>query len=171
MTIRDLVFGADGDLEGMEIVVREGGKGRWIQGFRISKKAKLYPADCTIENRELYPWVKKDKNGNYNCAIPEGESLVIHQPFRDFPVKVLCIDPQKAPKEVLDLEVARYLPRNIPVIHGQALFNNEFSLEIWAYLPEPSEKPAIYQEVKKAEIDDQLEGQMSIEDYLGGNEL
>lgn len=171
MTIRDLVSGADGDLEGMEIVVREGGKGRWIQGYRISKKAELYPIDSTIENRELYPWVKTNSHGDYCCDVPEGETLVVHQPFRDFPIKIMCIDPKKAPKEILDLEVSRYLPRNIPVIHGLRAFNNEFSLEIWAYLPEPSEKPAIYREVKKAEIDDQLEGQMSIEDYLGGNEL
>lgn len=171
MTIRDLVSGADGDLEGMEIVVREGGKGRWIQGYRISKKAELYPIDSTIENRELYPWVKTNSHGDYCCDVPEGESLVVYQPHRDFPIKIMCIDPKKAPKEILDLEVSRYLPRNIPVIHGLRAFNNEFSLEIWAYLPEPSEKPAIYQEVKKAEIDDQLEGQMSIEDYLGGNEL
>ncbi len=168
MTVRDLVIGADYDLEGMEIVVREGGKGRWIQGFRISKKARLYPVDSTIENRELYPWIKTNKNGDYSCDVPAGETLVIHQTHKDFPVKVMCIDPIKAPKEVLDLEVSRYLPRNIPVLHGQALFNNEFSLEIWAYIPESSEKPAIYQEIKKAEIDDQLEGQMSIEEYLEG---
>lgn len=166
MTVRDLVLCADDELEGMEIVVREGGKGQWIQGFRISKKARLHPVDCTIENRELYPWIKTNKNGDYNCAVPQGESVIIHQPFRNFPVKVMCIDPKKAPKDVLDLEVSRYLPRNIPVLHGDACFNNGFNLEIWAYLPEPSEKPAIFKEQTKADIDDQLEGQMTIEEWL-----
>ena len=167
MTVRDLVLGADDDLEGMEIVVREGGKGKWIQGFRISKKARLYPIDSTIEHRELHPWIKTNSNGEFNCAVPEGKAVTVYKFGRDFPIEVMCIDPKKAPKDVLDLEVSRYLPRNIPVIHGDKLFNNGFNLEIWAYMPEKAEKLAIYREIKETELDDQLAGQMSIEDFLG----
>jgi hypothetical protein len=171
MTVRDLVLGADDDLEGIEVVVREGGKGKWIYGFRISKKARLHPIDSTIEHRELYPWIKTNKtNHDVNCEVPEGEVVTVRQSHLDYPIKVMCIDPKKAPKDVLDLEVCKYLPRNIPVLHGDKLFNNSFNLEIWAYMPEQTEKLAVFKEIDENKIDDdQLAGQMSIEDFLGGD--
>ena len=129
MTIRDLVSGADGDLEGMEIVVREGGKGRWIQGYRISKKAELYPIDSTIENRELYPWVKTNSHGDYCCDVPEGETLVVHQPFRDFPIKIMCIDPKKAPKEINIIRVTFMLFITLASFCGTSL-NKRFSISL-----------------------------------------
>ena len=102
--------------------------------------------------------------------MPQGEVLTVYQPPMDFPIRVMCIEPKKAPKDVLDLEVKSYLPRNLPTIHGQALFNNEFCLEIDAYAPEQTEKLAVYREVREDKVDDQLEGQMSIEDWLGGDD-
>lgn len=167
MTVRDLVQAAGDDLEGMQITVRENGGGRWIQGFRISKKARLYPSDCRIEEREKHPWAQESCSRGYgfNCEVPQGEVLTIYQPHLDFPIKVMCICPGKAPKDVLDLEVRRYLPRNLPTIHGNSLFNNEFCLEIDAYEPEKQEKLAVYKQCDETE---QLEGQMSIEDFLGG---
>lgn len=172
MTVRDLVQGAGDDLEGMQITVRENGGGKWIQGFRISKKARLYPVDCRIEEREKHPWAKETclRGYGFNCEVPQGEVLTVYQPPMDFPIRVMCIEPKKAPKDVLDLEVKSYLPRNLPTIHGQALFNNEFCLEIDAYAPEQTEKLAVYREVREDKVDDQLEGQMSIEDWLGGDD-
>lgn len=167
MTVRDLVQAAGDDLEGMQITVRENGGGRWIQGFRISKKARLYPSDCRIEEREKHPWAQGSCSRGYgfNCEVPQGEVLTVYQPHLDYPIKVMCVDPGKAPKDVLDLEVRRYLPRNLPTIHGNSLFNNEFCLEIDAYEPEKQEKLAVYKQCDETE---QLEGQMSIEDFLGG---
>lgn len=167
MTVRDLVQAAGDDLEGMQITVRENGGGRWIQGFRISKKARLYPSDCRIEEREKHPWAQESCSRGYgfNCEVPQGEVLTVYQPHLDFSIKVMCVDPGKAPKDVLDLEVRRYLPRNLPTIHGNSLFNNEFCLEIDAYEPEKQEKLAVYKQCDETE---QLEGQMSIEDFLGG---
>ena len=172
MTVRDLVFGASESLEGMEIVVRENGGGKWIQGFRISKKARLYPIDSRVEEREKHPWVKETcpRGSGLNCPVPEGEVVTVYQDTFNYPIKVMCIDPRKAPKNVLDLEVRRYLPRNIPTLHGQKLFSNDFSLEIDCYEPEKMEKLAMYREVVEDKIeDDQLAGQMSIEDYWGGD--
>ena len=40
MTVRDLVQGAGYDLEGLQIRVRENGGGKWIHGYRITKKGK-----------------------------------------------------------------------------------------------------------------------------------
>lgn len=167
MTVRDLVQAAGDDLEGMQITVRENGGGRWIQGFRISKKARLYPSDCRIEEREKHPWAQESCSRGYgfNCEVPQGEVLTVYQPNLNFPIKVMCVDPGKAPKDVLDLEVKKYLPRNLPTIHGNSLFNNEFCLEIDAYEPEKQEKLAVYKQCDETE---QLEGQMSIEDFLGG---
>lgn len=168
MTIRELVECAP-DLEGMEIVVRENGGGRWFQGYRISKNARLYPADMTIEHRELHPWLDEQERLRHGVSVPSGEIVDVQHGWagNPLPIKVMCIDPRKAPKEILDLEVKWYLPRNIPSIHGNKLFHNEFSLEINCYPPERQEKLADYCEVNESKIDDQLDGQMSIEEFLG----
>ena len=168
MTVRDLVECAP-ELEGMEIVIRENGGGKWIQGFRISKKAQLYPSDVTIEHRESYPWIDEDELQRHGLDVPEGEVVDVKRGslLCLLPIKVMCIEPKKAPKDVLDLEVRYYLPRNIPTIHGLKLFNNSFSLEINCYPPEKQEKLAIYQEVIEKKENEQLAGQMSIEDFLG----
>ena len=169
MTVRDLVEHAP-ELEGMEIVVRENGGGRWIQGFRISKHAKLYPADMTIEHREQHPWIDESERLIHGVTVPSGEIVDVDRGWagNKLLTRVMSIEPKKAPKEILDLEVKWYLPRNIPTIHGEKLFHNEFSLEISCFPPEKQEKLAEYREIKEKEIDDQLEGQMSIEDWLGG---
>jgi hypothetical protein len=172
MTVRDLVMGASESLEGMQITVRENGGGKWIQGFRISKKARLYPCDARIEEREKHPWVKEtcSRGSGLNCPVPEGEVVTVVDNFFKYPIKVMCIDPRKAPKDVLELEVKSYLPRNLPTIHGDKLYNNEFCLEIDCYEPEQREKLAVYREIIGDKVeDDQLAGQMSIEDFLGGD--
>jgi len=169
MTVRDLVMGASESLEGMQITVRENGGGKWIQGFRISKKARLYPCDARVEEREKHPWVI-EKDYGFNCPVPEGEVVTVTQYDSSYPIKVMCIAPKNAPKDVLDLEVKRYLPRNLPTIHGNKLINNDFCLEIDCYEPEQREKLAVYREIIEDKVeDDQLAGQMSIEDFLGGD--
>lgn len=164
MTVRDLVEHTY-SLEGMEIVVRENGGGKWIQGFRISKKAELYPCDVRIENREKHPWINEDERLRHGVKLPIGEIVEVSMAYNNMPTKVMCIDPKKAPKKILDLEVKDYLPRNMPTVHGQQLFNNDFSLEINCYPPDMQEKIADFREIN--EISPQLEGQMSIEEFLG----
>lgn len=172
MTVRDLVECAH-SLEGMEIVVRENGGGKWIQGFRISPKAKLYPSDITIEHKELHPWIDEKELNRHGQLVPEGEIVDVKRGtfLSQMPIKVMCIEPKKAPNYILDLEVKYYLPRNIPTIHGSKLFNNDFSLEINCFLPERQEKLAEYREIieDKQDDDGQLAGQMCIEDFLGGD--
>ena len=165
MKVRDLVECATA-LEGMEIVIRENGGGKWLQGFRISKKAKLYPSDDRIENRENYTWIDDNRLIKNGQRLPDGEVVDVCRfscmSGKGLPIKVMCIAPEKAPAQILDLEVKSYLPRNIPVIHGDRLFNNQFSLEIDCFPPQKAEKMAVVEVTEQK----QLAGQMSIEDYL-----
>lgn len=166
MTVKDLVIAGGENLEGLQIMVRENGGGKWIHGYRISENERLYPAVAKVENQEAFPWINK-KDYGFNCPIPKGTELRVYEEMRDkLPIDILCVPPKKAPKKVLELEVKSYLPRNIPTIHGESLFNNGFALEIDCYPPEQLEKLVIVKEV--AEISDQLEGQMSIEEFIEG---
>lgn len=170
MTVRDLILGAGDNVEGIQVMVRENGGGKWIHGFIISPNARLYPLICRIEYQEKFPWIQKTcKRGNgYNCPVPEGVHLTVYEDFGDYPIEIMAISPKKAPKAVLDLEVKSFLPRNIPSVHGDRLYNNQYELEIDAYAPEKMEKLAVFKQV--IEDNDQLEGQMSIEDFLGDGE-
>lgn len=160
MTVRDLVM-CGTSLEGMEIIVREEGLRRWIYGYRISKKARLYPVDIVAERRE---WLNLEEKDRHGVDVPEGEVIDVEKGY-SLPMKVMCIDPVKAPNEVMDLEVSHYLPRNIPSIHGDKLFNNDFSLEIWCYPPARVEKLA---EVVTKDEPKEIEGQTNLLDWLGG---
>ena len=156
MTVRDLVTCAQ-FLKNIEVVVRENGGGCWIQGFRIGPDAKIYKYEYCVENRE-----RIDRCIN----LKEGETIDVerwHGGEHPCPVKAMCISPSKAPADVLDLVVCYYLPRHIREYHNDL----EFDLEINCYPPEQIEKLAAYREVKETKSDDQLEGQMSIEDFLG----
>lgn len=160
MTVRDLVECAP-FLKNIEVVVRENGGGWWIQGFRIGPDAKIYKYEYCVENRErVYSSTK----------LKEEESIDIerhHGSDHPCPVKAICVSPERAPADVLDLVVYSYQPRHIPQYHGDAATHNDFDLEIDCYPPEHQEKLAAYRETKEAKTDDQLEGQMSIEEFLG----
>ena len=163
MTIRDLVEHSL-FVKNMEIVVRENGGGLWLYGFRIGKDAKIYPYEACAEHRE-----DRGQFGTDGCKLKEGEVVDVKRwNWQTKPIKVMCIDPKKAPKEILDLEVKEYQPRHIPSLHGEALTHNDFDLEIDCYPPEQQEKLAMYSETKELEQkdDDQLAGQMSIEDFI-----
>ena len=163
MTVREMVEAAGEDLEGLQIKVIEYGSRNWIQGYRISKNARLYPADARIENREKYPWAKENCSygHGFNMPVPDGEILTVYDSFNPYPIKVMCIEPKKAPDEVLDLEVRSFLPRNLPTIHGQQLFSNYFSLEILAYVPKEGIKVTNTPEEKAKDID----GQLNLEEF------
>ena len=164
MTVRDLVEAAGEDLEGLQIKVSEEGSRNWIQGYRISKKARLYPIDVRIEEREKHPWAVEScsRGSGFNMPVPAGEVLTVYQDFWEYPIKVMCISPKNAPDEVLDLEVKSFLPRNLPTIHGKQLFSNYFSLEILAYVPKDGIKVINTPEEKAKDID----GQLSLDEFI-----
>lgn len=155
MTVRDLVQGAP-FLRNIKVIVREHGSGCWIQGFRIGPDAKIHKFERCAEFEEQMSVNRQD------YKLKEGESFDVAR-FQDMPMKVKCVDPRKAPADVLDLVVCHYLPRHICEYHD----DNDFDLEIDCYPPEHQEKLATYRETKEAKADDQLEGQMSIEEFLG----
>lgn len=162
MTVRDLIECAF-FVKNIEVIIRENGGGRWIQGFRIGADAKIYRYEWCAEHRE-----ERGMFGSDVYKLKDGEVLDI-KTAHTLPMRAMCIDPKKAPKEVLDLNVHYYQPRHIPAYHGEALTHNDFDLEINCYPPEQREKLAVYREVREDKVDDQLEGQMSIEDFLGGD--
>lgn len=164
MTVREMVEAAGDELEGLQIKVAEDNSRKWIQGYRISKKARLYPIDVRIEEREKHPWAVEScsRGHGFNMPVPDGEVLTVYQDFWDYPIQVMCISPKNAPDEVLDLEVRSFLPRNIPTIHGQKLFSNYFSLEILAYMPKGGIKVTNTPEEKPKDID----GQLSLEEFF-----
>ncbi len=164
MTVKDLIDIGGDNLEGIQIRIRENGGGKWLHGYRISPNERLYPAISKIENQEAFPWITK--KGDFNQPIPRGAELRVYETMRDnLPIDIMCISPKKAPKHILNLEVRYMLPRNIPSVHGERLFNNGYMLELDCYPPQKLEKLAIYKEVEETE---QLEGQMCIEEWLGG---
>ena len=166
MTVRDLVE-CSLFLKNMEIVVRENGGGKWLQGFRIGKDASIYPLEACAEHRE-----ERGLFGTDYYKLKEGETVEVKRwTWQTVPIKVMCIEPKKAPKEILDLVVKDYQPRHIPSLHGEALTHNDFDLDIDCYPPDQAEKLAVFREVQEIEKkdDDQLAGQMNIEDFLGGD--
>lgn len=163
MTVKDLVE-CSFFVKNIEVIIRENGGGTWIQGFRIGKDAMLYRYEHCAEHRE-----QRGMFGTDLYKLKDDEILDA-KTSSNLPMKVMCIEPKKAPKEILDLVVHDYQPRHIPSFHGEALTHNDFDLEINCYPPERQEKLAVYREINEDKIDDgQLAGQMSIEDFLGGD--
>ena len=162
MTVRDLVECAY-FVKNIQIIIRENGGGRWFQGFRIGKDAMLYKYEHCAEHRE-----QRGMFGTDLYKLKDGEILDTTTVY-NLPMKVMCIEPKKAPKEVLDLVVHHYQPRHIPSFHGEALTHNDFDLNIDCFPPERQEKLAEYREIVEDKVDgEQIAGQMSIEDFLGG---
>ena len=161
MTVRDLIE-CSYFVKNIEVVIRENGGGTWIQGFRIGTDAMLYRYEQCAEHRE-----ERGMFGTELYKLKDDEILNV-KTCHNLPMKIMCIEPKKAPKEVLDLVVHHYQPRHIPYIHGESATHNDFDLNIDAFPPERMEKLADYREVIETKLDDQLEGQMSIEDFIGG---
>jgi len=159
MTVKELIDAAI-FCDVAEIVIREnGGHGKWIQGYRIGKNAKVYPSELTMEVRELMS-LKSYQSSTYNCK--EGEILDIKH-SACLPMKVICKDVHKLPEAVGALEVADFIPRHVPHLHNNALVSNNHELEINCYPVKVI--PDKFVECKVTQPD-QLEGQLSIEDIF-----
>ena len=160
MTVRDLIECAP-YLRNIEIIIREKGNGQWIQGFRIGPDAKIYKNEFCAEFKEIMSIDRQD------YKLKEGESYDISRFYQKMPMKVICVDPRRTPENILELNVCDYLPRWISLYHGDLATHNDFDLEINCYPPEQPMKISVRKEVDTINEDDQLAGQMSIEDFLG----
>lgn len=158
MTVKELIDAAI-FCDVAEIVIREnGGHGRWIMGYRIGKEAKVYPSELTREIRELMG-LESYQSKTYFCK--PGEVLDVPKSGH-LPMKVICKDVHKMPKEIGDLEVASFIPRSVPRLHRDPLVSNNHEMEIDCY---PADIiPDKFVECKEVQPN-QLEGQMSIEDW------
>lgn len=145
----------------VEIVIRKTGHGQWIQGYRIGKEAKIYPAEVNAEIREIkglkeYTSPRVDLN--------EGEIVDVERGFH-LPMKVICKDCHKLPDHIGGLEVCSALPRHVPFFHKDALTHNDFALDINCY-PDGFIPEKIIEAKETPQIRS-LEGQMCIEDFYG----
>lgn len=140
-----------------EIVVRKGGNGEWIQGYRIGKDAKIFPVDITKEVLEKY---KLEKIGSCAYLEPDQEIDIMHA-IR-LPMKVICKDVHKMPDYIGNLKISIVIPRRVPAIHKKdPMVSMDYEYDITCY-PEGWKEP---EEEQKEEKD--LEGQMRMEDLYG----
>lgn len=113
----------------LEVVVRQTGHGRWIQGYRVGKEAKIYPSEYTVEEWENRSLISHERKVRY----PEdGTEVDIRHSF-DLPMKVICKDCHKLPDNVGRLEVCDIIPRYVPQFHRDGLTHNNHSLEVNCY--------------------------------------
>ena len=143
----------------LEIVVRQTGHGKWIQGYRIGKDAKIYPSEYTVEE-----WEKRSFRSYERKVVhlEEGTEVDIRHGY-DLPMKVICKDCHRLPENVGRLEVCSVLPRHVPQFHKEALTHNDHSLDVSCY-------PDNYVAEKYIPCKDVtvkgIEGQMSLFDLL-----
>ena len=124
MTVKDLVNCSSGFLKGLDVEIRDNGK--FVYGYRISPNAQVYYAERCDKLEE-----RRGQFGTGVCSLRPGEVVEVYKiPPADCPTRVMCIKPEKAPAEVLDLEVNYYLPR-----HTSGT-NNNFDLDVVCYLPD-----------------------------------
>lgn len=168
MTVKDLVDCAL-FCDGVEIVVREHGRGQWIQGYRISKNAEMWRSEYTVEFQETisngkpYKYAKRVE-GYLMPRMTQGEIRDVFHGIR-LPMRIIKKDVNRLPENVAKLQVASFQPRHIPSFHGEQLTHNDFTLDIDCYPEGWEAEPIEVNETKLPKVD-QLEGQMSIEDFL-----
>ena len=141
----------------LEVVVRQTGHGKWLQGYRIGKDAKIFPSEYTVEEWEKHSFRSYDRKVIH---LEEGDEIDVRHGY-DLPMKVICKDCHKLPDYIGRLEVSYYQPRHIPSYHKDQLTHNDFDLDINCY-PD-NYAPMIEAAEAKTE---QLPGQMSIEEFL-----
>lgn len=171
--VRDLVKCSSGFLTDMEVVIRD--KGKWVYGWRIGPHAKIYRYEHCAEYRE-----QRGQFGIDAVKLKPGEYAdVTKWPPDGCPMTVMCVKPEEAPEEVLDLEVNYYQPRYMPEFHGEQLTHNDFSLEIVCNVPDLMIAPEKIKEFLTKSTDESLkdklklpnassediEGQMSLDQF------
>lgn len=155
MTVKELID-VSPFCDGVEVVVRD--HGRWVQGYRVGKDAKIYPVNLNPKVMQRFGVESYHKT----IFLKEDDEVDCEQ-GRGLPMKVICKDVRKIPDYIGNLIVNDVQPRNIPQIHGEALTHNDFLYDICVYpegyVPE--------KEVKEKKPDDwSLDGQMTIEEWM-----
>ena len=163
MTVKELVEAAP-SCDTLEVIVREHGCGKWIQGYLIGKNIDTYPA---FQRKD---WIEYKKTHN-NCysdkrKLKDGEEVEGTHGGCGLPMKLIKKSVSNIPDKVANLKVCRFQPRYIPCYHGEQLTHNEFQLDIEAY-PEGWEPE---KEQPKSETKDndskQIPGQMNLLDFM-----
>lgn len=139
MTVKELIdvsFACDL----VEIVVREEGFGRWIQGYRIGKNAKLFPVEITKEVLEKY---KLEQGARRVIPLNEGQEIDCTHAI-NLPMKVICKDVKRIPDYIGNLKVSHVIPRRVPRLHNRPMETNDHAYEIDCFpngYVEPVEEP------------------------------
>lgn len=162
MTIRELLE-VSPFCDTIEAVIRKNGRGQWLQGYRVGKNVKVYPSEQSREFIELKS-LKQYGTGSY--LLKPGEIIECAKIGNNLKMKIICKEPLKAPKEILDLEISHIQPRYIPMYHKDNLTHNNFMYDIDCYPPEYQFE--ITEAEQKVIVDKQLEGQTNIFDFIEG---
>jgi len=157
MKVRDLLE-VSPSCDTIEVVIRKEGHGMWLQGFRVSKNAKVYPVE---QSREFIEMRGLKSYELHALPLKENEEVDTERP-NGLKMKIICKDPIKAPAEILNLEIAHIQPRWVPHYHKEQLTHNEYCYDLDCF-------PPSYQitHVETKEIEQkQLEGQTNIFDFI-----
>lgn len=163
MTVRELIEAAP-FCDTLEIVVRERGHGKWIQGYRIGKNVEIYPCECRAEIREgnIIGRVLREI-GEKKPPLKDGEEKDIFCSM-NLKMKVIKKDVVYLPDNVAQLQVCSFQPRHIPGYHKEQLTHNDFKLDICAY-PEGWELEKEQPETKD-NVSKRIPGQMNLLDFM-----
>lgn len=166
MTVKELIEAAP-NCDSAEIVVREHGSGKWMQGYRIGKGIEMFPCEFTIEFQETLD--KSGKKYTYGKHIDgrqarhltTGEVRDVYHSI-NLPMKLIKKDVSKLPDIVANLQVCSFQPRHIPSFHKEQMTHNDFTLDINCY-PEGF-CPELVEEKLKDKTSSEMDGQMSLFD-------
>lgn len=168
MTVGELIEAAT-TCDVVEVIVRENGYGKWIQGYQIGKDIDRYPSFQSLEyielirSKEHYISFQEERKKH----LSPGEEMDGYHGCK-LPMKLIRKDVSKLPDSVKDLTVSYFQPRHIPSFHRDAMTHNEFQLDICCY-PEGWEPEKVIEE-KDPEESELEKMQISIEEWLGGKE-
>ena len=160
MTVRELLETSP-NCDTIEVVIRKNGHGQWLQGYRVGKDVRLYPSE---QSREFIEMMSLKEYGSKSYKLSPNEVIKAVKLGNNLKITIICKEPLKAPKEILDLEISYVQPRHIPLYHREALTHNEFSYDIDCFPPDYQFE--IVQTEQKAISDKQITGQTSIFDFI-----
>lgn len=145
----------------VEVVVRDQGHGKWVQGYRVGKNAKLYPVNMSLKLRERFHQKSYESR---TVVLDEGQEIDCEQGM-GLPMKVICRDVRKIPDNIGNLTICDIQPRHIPQIHKDAMTHNDFAYDIDCY-PDGFVPESITEQEKATKIADDIDGQLSIEEWI-----
>lgn len=165
MKIRELIE-VSPNCDVIEVVVRENGHGKWIQGYMIGKNIDFYPA---FQRKDVI----EDRQNNRKRHLKDGQEVDGEHGMR-LPMKLIKKNVTSAPDYIMNLEISHIQPRHIPCYHKDQLTHNDFQYDVSAYpdgwnpnIKENDDNIKRNNDDVKQKIDVQLDGQMDITDFLG----